>query len=109
MTKLQVIQLIGVVIRQIDNVIDDLPPGDPNQQRLQQQRDALDDQQRRLAIEVFNENDAAFQNATQQLQAANAGIQASLDRLDNIENTIATITQFVTSVTSLLTTVGALV
>ena len=109
MTKLDLLRLIGDVLTKIDTAIGDLLPSDPNQRRLQDLRILLDDRQRQLAGQVFDENSQAFQDATQQLQGASAAITASVQSLQSTENTINTISGFLNSVTSLLTTAGALI
>jgi hypothetical protein len=109
MTKLDLLRLIGDVLTKIDTAIGDLLPDDPNQRRLQDRRILLDERQRQLAGQIFDENSQAFQDATQQLQAASAAITASLQNLQNLENAIDNISGFLNSVTSLLTTAGALI
>jgi hypothetical protein len=107
MTKLELLRIIGDVLTEIDTAIGNLLPSDPNQRKLQDLRILLDDRQRQLSAQIFDENTSAFQNATQQLQNANQAITASLQDLQNIEGAIANVTRFLNSVTSLLTTVAA--
>ena len=109
MTKLELLRLIGDVITEIDTAIGDLLPSDPNQRQLQDLRILLDDRQRQLSRQVFDENTVAFQNATQELKAVNDQIVSSLRNIQNMVDTINNVTRFLNSVTSLLTTVGALV
>src|SRR5215468_3535153 len=108
MTKLELLRLIGDVITEIDTAIGDLLPSDPNQRQLQDLRILLDDRQRQLSRQVFDENTVAFQNATQELKAVNDQIVSSLRNIQNMVDTINNVTRFLNSVTSLLTTVGAL-
>jgi hypothetical protein len=109
MTKLELLKMIGDVLTEIDTTIGNLLPSDPNQRDLQDQRILLDDRQRQLAGQIFEENSAEFQNAAQQVQQANTGIAASLQNLQNLQNGIANVTRFLNAVTSLLTTAAAFV
>ena len=109
MTKLELLRLIGDVITEIDTAIGDLLPSDPNQRQLQDLRILLDDRQRQLSRQIFDENTVAFQNATQELKAVNDQIVSSLRNIQNMVDTINNVSRFLNSVTSLLTTVGAFV
>lgn len=109
MTKLELIRLIGDVLTEIDSAIGSLLPSDPHQQQLQDLRILLDDRQRKLSQQVFDDNTAAFQNAAQQLKAVNDQIRSTIQQVQKIEDTISNVTRFLDSVTSLLTTVGGLI
>ena len=109
MTKLELIRLIGDVLTEIDMAIGSLLPSDPHQPRLQDLRILLDDRQRKLSQQVFDDNAAAFQSAAQQLQGINDQIRGTIHQVQKIENTIDNIKRFLDSVTSLVTTVGALI
>jgi len=104
MTKLELIQMIGDILTQIDVEIGSLLPSDPHQQGLQDLRIQLDDQQRKLTRQVFDENSAAFQAAAQKLQEINGQIGVAIGQVQRIEDTIAGISQFLATITGLLTT-----
>ena len=109
MTKLELLRLIGNVLTEIDTAIGDLLPSDPEQRRLQDLRILVDDRQRQLAAQIFEENSPAFQSATQELQAVANEIRASIVGIQGLQATIANVTRFLNSITSLLTTISALV
>ena len=109
MTKLELIRLVGDVLTEIDAAIGSLLPSDPHQQPLQDLRILLDDRQRQLSRQVFDDNTPAFQAATQQLQGINGEIRSTIQQVQKIEDTIDNIKRFLGSVTSLMTTVGSFV
>ena len=109
MTKLDVIVMIGDVLTDLDVVIGSLLPSDPNHRSLLDLRVLLDDRQRQLSQRVFDENSLAFQEAAQQLKQVNDGIRGTLRDIDHLNTTIANVTRFLNSATSLVSTVAGLV
>jgi hypothetical protein len=109
MTKLELIRLIGDVLTEIDMQIGDLLPNDPKQRELQDLRLLLDDRQRRLAGQAFNDNTTAFQRAAEELQSINGDIKQTIADVARIQDTINNVTRFLNSLTTLATVVGAVV
>jgi len=109
MTKLELIRLVGDVLTEIDTAIGSMLPSDPHQQELQDLRILLDDRQRQLSRQIFDENTATFQSAAEQLKAINDQIRTTIQQVQRIQDTINNIKRFLDSVTSLMTTVGGLI
>jgi hypothetical protein len=107
MTKLEVIQMIGDILTNLDVVIGSLLPSDPAHRQLLDLRLLLDDRQRALSIQAFQENSSAFQQATQDLARINDDIRATIRQVDRLTTTIANVTRFLNSVTSIVTTLAA--
>jgi hypothetical protein len=108
MTQLDAIKMIGDVLTNIDVVTGSLQPNDPNLQKLMDLRVVLDDRQRQLSRQVFNDNTQNFQTAAQQLTTVNANIQGSITSINNMATVIGNISTFLNSVTTFMTSIGAL-
>jgi hypothetical protein len=102
------VEMIGDKITEIDMAIARLAPSDPNAAALMQLRLQLDQQQRTLVTQAFDENSAQFQSAAASLQAVNTSIGDSIQQIEHIATVIGNVTRFVTSVTNLVTTVAGL-
>jgi hypothetical protein len=109
MTRLEVIQMIGDTITDIDVLRGSLMPDDPNRHALDDQRILLDDRQRKLSQALFNDNSQAFQDAAGKLQIINNQIASSIQSVENIVTTMANIQRFLDSATSMLKLVGSFV
>jgi hypothetical protein len=107
MTKLQLIQMIGDVLTDLDVAIGSLAPNDPQHRQLLDLRLLLDDRQGVLSREVFVENSAGFQQAAQEIAAINSGLQQTIQRLDQLNATIDNVSRFLNALTSLVSTVAA--
>jgi len=108
MTRSELIALIESVIEELDNLGAGMPAGDARTE-LDQLRDQLSDQQLRLIEANFNENTAAFQNATAQLAAINRDLKVTISEIDKVVETIANLTRFIAAVDQVLTAIGAVV
>ena len=106
MNRLDVIRMVGDVITDIDVLRGSLLPDDPLRQKMNDYRILLDDRQQRLTREVFKDNTPAFASAAAKLKTINSQIEASLDKLDNMEATLKNIKTFIDSVTNLLSAVA---
>jgi hypothetical protein len=102
MNKLALIRVLGDALAAIDTAIGSLLPSDPHQQQLQELRALLDDQQRKLSQQAFEENTPAFQSAARQLKEVNDEIQTTVREVQRIEAVIDNIKRFVDSVATLL-------
>jgi hypothetical protein len=109
MTRLEVIQIIGDLITEIDVARGSLMPDDPNRHTLDDQRILLDDRQRKLSQALFNDNGQAFQDAAAKLQAVNQEIAGTIQSVENIVTTIGNIQRFLDAATSLVKLVGTFV
>jgi len=109
MTRLDVLQIIGDVITEIDVARGSLMPDDPDRHRLDDLRILLDDKQRKLSQAVFNDNSQAFQNAANNLKAVNDEISGTISSVDNMITTLANITRFLNAAASLVSLVGSFV
>lgn len=106
MSGLDVIQMIGDVITKIDVMRGSLLPSDPQRHDLDDQRILLDDKQTRLSRAVFDDTTQAFTDGAAKLAAIDEQIQESLDKLDNLLNTLQLIESFTNTVTTLLSAVA---
>jgi len=98
--------MVGDVITDIDVLRGSLLPDDPLRQKMNDYRILLDDRQQRLTREVFKDNTPAFTAAAAKLKTINSQIEASIDKLDNMEATLKNIKTFIDSVTNLLSAVA---
>jgi hypothetical protein len=107
MTKLELIQMIGDLLTNLDVVIGSLLPSDPRHRQLLDLRLLLDDRQRALSRQAFVENSQEFQRAAQGIATLNADLRRTLQQIDQLNATIDNVTRFLSSLTSLVTTVAA--
>jgi hypothetical protein len=107
MTKLELIQMIGDVLTNLDVVIGSLLPSDPKHRQLLDLRLLLDDRQRVLSQQTFVENSELFQQAAQELAKIDDDIRETIRRVDRLNTTIENVTRFLNSLTSLVTTLAA--
>jgi DNA integrity scanning protein DisA with diadenylate cyclase activity len=100
MSHLAIVQLIGNILTKLDMLLasPDLPQSSPDWQQLYALRKHLDDQQRELVKDIFDEDTAQFSQLTQQLQSANDQLQ----QLPNDIKTIATIIGYVSKAASVV-------
>ena len=109
MTRLEVIQMIGDLITEIDVARGSLMPDDPSRHTLDDQRILLDDRQRKLSQALFNDDSRAFQNAAARLADVNEQIAGSIQSVENIVTKIAHIQRFLDAATSLVKLAGSFV
>jgi len=104
----EAVQLIGDRITEIDVAIARLAPSDPNAAALEAKRAQLDEQQRILVKQAFDENSQQFQTAAAELDAVNKEIGESIQDIENIATVIDNVTKLLNTVTNLVTTAVAL-
>jgi hypothetical protein len=109
MTQLDIVEMIGDLLTQIDMAVARLAPSDPNAAELTALRRELDQQQQQLVKQAFDENTAQFQQAAEALKAVNDEIAGSIQKIDQIATVIDGVNRFLTSATNLVTTVAKLV
>ena len=106
MNRLDVIRMVGDVITDIDVLRGSLLPDDPLRQKMNDYRILLDDRQQQLTRKLFDDNTPAFAAAAAKLKKIDSQIEASIDKLDNMEATLKNIKTFIDSVTNLLSAVA---
>ena len=109
MTQLEILQMIGDVITEIDVGRGSLLPDDRNRRQLDDLRILLDDRQRQLSRATFDDNTQQFQDAAQGLQAINKQIQGNIQSVDDIQATLDNVSKFLSAVTTLISTIGPFV
>ena len=97
MTKTELIELIGDVIVKVDELSTRFLRNDPERRPLDELRDALDAAQLRLVQEQFDENTAAFQQATASLAAINADLKRTIGDVNRVVETVANLRRFVSA------------
>jgi hypothetical protein len=109
MNQVDVVEMIGNQLTQIDMAIARLAPSDPNAAELTALRRRLYQQQQLLLKYAFDDNTFQFQEAAKDLKAVNDSIADSIQKIDRIATGIDGVTRFLTSVTNLVTTASKLV
>ncbi len=109
MNQLDVVEMIGNQLTQIDMAIARLAPSDPNAAELTALRRSLDLQQQLLVKQAFDENAAQFQEAAKNLRVVNDSIADSIQNIDRIATAIDGVTRFLTSVTNVVATASKLI
>jgi hypothetical protein len=107
MTRLEVIQMIGDMITNIDVLRGSLMPDDPSRHQLDDQRILLDDRQRKLSQALFNDNTQTFQDTADELQRINRQIADTIQSVERIVTTIANIQRFLDAATSMIKLAGS--
>lgn len=107
MTKIQVVELIANVLTGIDRCLSepDLSPDSAEWHQLYALRKALDDQQRELVSAIFQENDADFAAITDKIQDLNEELITTLNDIQKIASSVATVTKIIGAVGQLLSLV----
>ena len=109
MTQLDVIMMIGDVLTEIDVAVGSMMPSDPDLVRLQDLRRLLDARQLALSRAVFDSNTVQFQTAASKLKAVNDDIRGTIRNIDHMVTVMQNVTRFLDSVTTFLTTLGAVI
>ena len=104
MDLVDVVEMIGNRLTQIDMAIARLAPSDPNAVELTALRGGLDQQQRLLVKLAFDVNTSRFQEASKDLKAVNDNLADSIQKIDRIATAIDDVTRFLTTVTNLVAT-----
>lgn len=106
MSKVEVVNQIGDALTQIDTLLSepDFSPSSPKWQQLFALRKHLDDQQRELVQEAFDEDSQPFRDLGDKLSVATAALRKVADdisRLGTILATVASIASLVDKVLNL--------
>src|SRR5712691_8529375 len=81
MTKVELIRLIGIVLRQLDNLQTN-PSADLNGDSLAEVRSALAKQQLKIAITDLDESTPAFVKGIEDILASNAELHGAIEPAD---------------------------
>jgi len=97
MTTPELIALIGEDLTQIDKCLSrpDFPDTDPQWHQLYALRKALDEQQRDLVAEEFQEDSGAYKSITAKIAGASVVLQAVITDIGKVSQTISTVTEIV--------------
>lgn len=107
MTKIEVVELIGNVLAGIDRCLSDpdLSLDSAGWQQLYDLRKALDARQRELVAAIFQENDADFVAISEKIHDLNEELITTLNDIQKIASSIATVTKIIGAVGQLLSLV----
>ena len=107
MTRLEVIEMIGDVITDVDIARGSLMPDAPERHQLDDLRLLLDDRQRKLSQLVFDENTKAFTDAAARLKSVNDQIQGTINKVDDMVTLLTNVQRFLDAATSLMKVAAA--
>jgi hypothetical protein len=102
MTRIQMLQAIGDLVTRLDVLRGGLLPGTPDRQALDDLRVVLDDRQRRLSEQQFEEHTAAFQAAAADFARVNADVRQTIDRVDRLIDTIRNVRHLLSAVDTIV-------
>ena len=102
MKRLELIELIGDCLTDIDLLRASLLPNDPNLASLDELRGRLDSRQRRLSAQIWNDNTPLFQNAAQALSDVNNDLGKTIADLKKLVETLGTLQRFFAAVDKIL-------
>ena len=95
MTRLELIQLVGDVITNVDVLRSTLPRAGKQRIQLDDLRDSLDTAQRRLVRNVLRDNTDEFRNLAQSLGDVNATLDTTIRDVDKVDESLGMLVQFV--------------
>jgi chromosome segregation ATPase len=98
MTLLELIELIGDVLTEIDVLSVHFKRGTEDRIKLDDLRDELDGYQRKLVRKAIKDNTAEFKKHTASLKAVNEDLKKTIDKVDKIATTLETLVKFVAAV-----------
>lgn len=104
MNPQELITLIGNILTAIDSCLSspDFPDTGPEWHQLYALRKALDDEQRALVAAVFQQESDNYESITKNLSQANDQLQTTIKDIQQVANTISTVTKIVGFVGQLL-------
>jgi len=108
MTRTDLIDLLESVIEELDELRGSIEEGAALDQ-LDDLRDKLSDRQLQLVKAQFDENTAAFQEATDELAAVNADLKSTINQINKMVETIENLKRLVAAVDQVLGTALAIV
>lgn len=102
MTRLELIELIGDRLTELDVLRGRLLPGEPNRIALDHLRSALDARQLSLAKQIWDDNTPLFQNAAQALSDVNGDLKQTIADLKKLAATLETQQRFIAAVDKII-------
>ena len=102
MTRLELIKLIGDVLKRLDVLGGSLLPTDPSQSEISRLRKKLDRMQLQLVKDDFDDSTAAFQAATDKLAIVNESLRKTINDIDRLVTIIETLKDFVNVVNKII-------
>jgi hypothetical protein len=96
------IQAIGDLLTRLDVLRGSLLPSDPDRHALDDLRLLLDERQRKLSREQFDEGTASFQAAAADLARVNGDIRQTIDRIERLVDTIDNVRRLLSAVDTVL-------
>jgi hypothetical protein len=101
-TRIQMIQSIGDLLTRLDVLRGGLLPRDPDRRTLDDLRLLLDDRQRQLSREQFDEGKHTFQSAAADVARINGEVEQTLDRMERLVDTISNLRRLLSAVDDVL-------
>jgi len=98
MNRIQMIQAIGDLLTRLDVLRGSLLPNHPERQALNDLRLLLDDRQRRLSQQHFDENTEAFRVAAADFRKVNADVRQTIDRVERLIDTMTHVRRLLSAV-----------
>jgi hypothetical protein len=102
MTRLELIQLIGDDLTRIDVLRGGLLPSDPQRRRLDDIRLLLDDRQRQLSKQQFDESTIEFRKAASDITRINQQVKATIDNIERLVTTLDNLGRLMSAVDTIL-------
>ena len=95
MTRLELINLIGDVLTNLDVLRGSLPANTPDRIALDDLRLLLDDRQRKLAQREFDDNTDAVRRASGKIETVNGDLQVTIRDVAHLKETITNVKRFI--------------
>lgn len=105
MTKIELVELIGNVLTQLDVLIGSMDPDDDRRKPLIKARKELDKMQLKLVQNIWDENTQTYKKATKALEEVNKDLQKTIGDLDKLVTTLDNINRFIGAVDKIIQTV----
>jgi hypothetical protein len=102
MTRIELIRGIGDTLTRLDVLRGGLLPRDPQRVALDDLRLLLDDRQRRLSQQLFDETAEAYRRATLDVARVNENLLATIDELERLATTIQNLRRLLVAVDGVL-------
>ena len=102
MSRIDIIQLLGDLLTRLDVLRGSLLPGVPERRSLDDLRLLLDDRQRRLSQQHFDETTADFHRAATDLATVNADVRRTIDRVERLIDTINNVRRLLSAVDAVI-------
>ena len=102
MTKLEVISELGQTIVQLDVLRARYDRGTPERLELDDRRDDLDAQQRKLVRQAINENTQRYQELTADFSSINQALKQTIDDVNRFAETVESIVKLIATVEGII-------